>query len=454
MKEFKNKKILLSPHSPMTNALEKYLSLNGIEIVGFIDKNKEGNKIFKIQTIDKESFDEILILSPNHFNVIYNEYIQYIKPSRILQVIIKDAKYFFERNIRNTAKKFAYEPRELNIKRSKIVFISKDFVSSNNKALFLYLVRNNIDTVILTNNIEQIEELKSFGLNYKVLDTKEADYEIAIAKYIIFDQANYTYLPKLHPEQKTIQLWHGVGLKDMSRIDNIKYDYFISTSHWTNETSFKNTFVAKEFLNCGYPRNDILLQNKENKYDTLFCDNNIMEFIKNTDGRLILYAPTHRESNPIIPLDFKSLNEQLKDLNFTMIIKFHPFVLKYYDNNSSISYSNIKFHNANGDIYPILKYFDILISDYSSIVYDFLLLDRPIIFFNYDIEEYTQNMPLLFDYDEYSPGQKVKTHDELIQAIQKKDSYKKERKKIKSKFFDLNLNMACENILNFIKETI
>jgi CDP-glycerol glycerophosphotransferase (TagB/SpsB family) len=64
--------------------------------------------------------------------------------------------------------------------------------------------------------------------------------------------------------QKTIQMWHGVGLKKMSiSYKDYPYDYFISTSNWTNETNFKNVFIkTKNFLNYGYPRYDVLLKEK------------------------------------------------------------------------------------------------------------------------------------------------------------------------------------------------
>ena len=94
---------------------------------------------------------------------------------------------------------------------------------------------------------------------------------------------------------------------------------------------------------------------------------------------------------------------------------------------------------------------DILITDYSSIAYDFLLLDRPIIFFDYDREIYERNMGgFLFDYDEFTPGIKVKNQDELISAIKEKDSYKEQRDYIKEIFFDSTNIRSSENIFKEI----
>lgn len=448
---YKNKQIYLSPHSPMTLALEQYLLKFDIKILGFIDKNKEGENISKIENLSS-NFDYIFILSPNHFNAIYESYLNFFSKEKLIKVEIKAGNYSFINSVKKEEKRFFYEPIKMQINRNKFVFISRGFISANNKALYIYCIKNKIDTTILTDNKEQIEELKQYKLPYEILDTKESDYEIAIAKYIIFDQGNYTYLPKLHYSQKTIQLWHGVGLKKMSKMNNITYDYFISTSNWTNETNFKNIFSAKEFLNFGYPRNDIFF--KEEDLDFLFCDRLILKTIlDNKDKKIVLYTPTHRENNNNLLLDFDSLNDKLKQLNTIFIVKLHPFILEFYSKIEEKTYSNIFFHNAFGDIYPLLKYIDILVSDYSSIVYDFLLLNKPIIFYNYDIDEYKKNVSLLFDYDEFSPGIKVKNQDELENSFSKKDEYREKREEIKNLFFDkIAQNESSKNIIDKIKE--
>lgn len=446
---YKNKKIYLSPHSPMTLALEQYLVMFDIKILGFIDKNKEGKNLFKIENLSS-NFDYIFILSPNHFNPIYKNYLNFFLKEKLIKIEIKAGNYSFIEEIIKEEKIFFYEPIKMQIDRKKVVFISKGFISSNSKALYLFCIKNKIDVIILTDNKEQIEELKENKLPYEVLDTKESDYEIAIAKYIIFDQGNYTYLPKLHHSQKTIQLWHGVGLKKMSMMNNIVYDYFVSTSNWTNETNFKNIFRAKEFLNFGYPRNDIFFK-KEDSLDFLFSDRLIVKTIlDNKDKRKVLYAPTHRENNKKLLLDFDSLDDKLKQLNTIFIIKLHPFILEFYLEIEQKKYSNIFFHNAYGDIYPLLKHIDILVSDYSSIVYDFLLLNKPIIFYIYDINEYKKNVSFLFDFDKYSPGIKVFSQDELVSSFFKEDIYQEKREKIRDKFFDKKVQIASRNILEDI----
>jgi CDP-glycerol glycerophosphotransferase (TagB/SpsB family) len=239
----------------------------------------------------------------------------------------------------------------------------------------------------------------------------------------------------------------------MNKLENINYDYFISTSDWTNETNFKKIFSAKSFLNLGYPRNDIFFKD-EDELDLMFCDRKIYEIAKKSFKKVILYMPTHRENQTKLNLDFQKLNQKLQEIDAIFILKLHPFMLDYYKNSGDLEYSNLFFHNAHGDIYPILKYVDTLVSDYSSVVYDFLLLDREVIFYNYDMDEYLKNVSLLFDYDEFSPGVKVKTQDELEKAISKqdaKDEYGKKREEIKELFFDkIARGGALKNIINIL----
>ena len=444
----KNQKILLAPHSPMSIVLKEYLVSSGYEVVGFIDKNKTDIDIYKIDKLDDVVFDIVLILSPNHFKAIYKEYLEYLPKEVIYKVTIQDYKYEFINDIKIKENKFV-RPKNLQIE-NKFAVISNDFISSNNKFFYIYCIKHNISVTMLTTNQKQIQELEKHHLPYKILDTQEGYEEILTAKYIILDQGNYNDLPPLDKNQRIIQLWHGVGLKKMSKLTNVTYDYFVSTSDWTNETNFKNIFLAKEFLNTGYPRNDVLNKEYKNRYSELFCDENILNFVKDTNSKIALYMPTHRATKVELPLDFEKLNRQLKDINFTMIVKLHPLVLEYYTDIEQQKFSNILFHNTQGDIYPLLNFVDVLISDYSSIVYDFLLLDRPIIFFNYDFDIYLKTIELLFDYDEYSPGIKVKNQDDLIKALTNKDNYKKERNKMKKLFFDDTYKDSCKNIIDII----
>ncbi len=466
MEIFRNKKIYIAPKTPISVAFKEYLAQAlDFEFLGFLDKVKEDNDVSKVEQIIEKEFDYIVIISPNHYKMIYSDYLKLINKNKISVILIEHNKYNILKKVVETRiskiEKYSKEIDEKCEKRKSIAFISKGFIDSNNKYLFLYLLKEKIDCYIITDNKEQIEELKEFDIPYYELESDEGDKAIARAKYLIFDQANYTYF-YISPNQKTVQLWHGVGLKKMSKLTNIEYDYFISTSNWTNETNFKNVFCAKEYLDCGYPRNDIFFKDEE-PIDLIFCNKEIYSLVKNKKHKKIaLYMPTIREylfnknmnlkEFDIVPIDFIKLNEELLNEDILLIVKLHPSVMEFFKELIvNEEFSNIKFHPTQGDIYPIIKYVDVLITDYSSIAYDFLLLDRPIIFFDYDRELYEKNMGgFLFDYDEYSPGINVKTEVELIIALKfLEDCFFIKREEIKDKFFKEN-GLVSKTLLNRI----
>ena len=458
-----HKKVFIAPHTPKSTMLEKVLkeTFMDVEILGFIDKEKVADNIFKIENITHKEFDFILIYSPNHFDAIYNEYKKKINSKKLIQIDVQNNSYIFNadseisknrmKNISfliklNLLKSFVTFFDFFNIKRDEIVFISKDFVGTNNKVLFIETLKNTKKTLLLTDNKKQIEEFNKNGIKTLYLGSIFSFYKLAKAKIVVQDQGNSNFLVKhLSSKQKKIQLWHGIPLKRMNKLVDVLYDYHISTSDFVNDTSLSLVVQAKKHLNLGYPRNDLLFVNLE-----------VYNLAKK--NKVVVYMPTHRESEPSfgnksikeLPLDLEKLNDFMKKQNTFFILKLHPFVSKLYENEN---FSNIVFYESQSDIYPVLKYTDILITDYSSVYFDFLLIDKPIVFFDYDYEEYSSNMNgFVYDYEENAPGEKVKTQDDLEKSIENilndKDLFKKQRMDILNKFFTFKDYKSSQTIID------
>ena len=125
---------------------------------------------------------------------------------------------------------------------------------------------------------------------------------------------------------------------------------------------------------------------------------------------------------------FESGGFDLNILNDNLVIKNEVFFVKLhsYTNSNVIErfsgFSNIKIINANvTDVYPFLLHSDCLITDYSSIYFDYLLLEKPIILFPFDITDYeSKSRELVFAYDEIMIGDRVNTFSELLFAIKDK----------------------------------
>ena len=285
---------------------------------------------------------------------------------------------------------------------------------------------------------------------------------MALSKVVVQDQGNFTYeINLLSPKQTTVKLWHGIHLKRMNKLVGVKYDYLISPSDFVNDTTLGEVIEAKEYKNYGYSRNDLLLKEELEKWDELFCDRELLEFAKNKNGtKLAVYMPTHRDSSSAAkpPLDFKLLNEELQKIDIYLIVKMHPFVLQLYKQNEYENYTNVLFHSTDGDIYPLLRYCDVLISDYSSVYYDFLLLNRPIIFFDYDKEEYERNIGgFVYDYKEFTPGMHVKSQEALHDALQKtlkchKEEFREQREKLYGQLYSYQDAQSSQRIAGLLGE--
>ena len=201
--------------------------------------------------------------------------------------------------------------------------------------------------------------------------------------------------------------------------------------------------------------------------------------IKNGNKKLV-FMPTYRtalgrvESSidrklnvlGIDNVDIEEVNEFLQENNINIIIKLHPAEESLYidsiKNLSNINLITKSYLDENNiDIYEILRYSDGLITDYSSVYFDYLLLDKPIIFFNNDISEYEENRGFLLEpVDYWMPGEKVKSYDEFKKGIEdiakNNDKYVEARRDIRNivhRHKDGNsCNRVNEKILEALKE--
>jgi CDP-glycerol glycerophosphotransferase (TagB/SpsB family) len=143
-----------------------------------------------------------------------------------------------------------------------------------------------------------------------------------------------------------------------------------------------------------------------------------------------------------IPLDWKNLDQDLAKMDCLMVLKLHPFVESHYQKLvNDFGVKRVKVYPSKKDIYPILKYSDLLITDYSSVYFDYLLLDKPIVFYCYDFEMYAENKDgWTYPFDEFTPGEKVYSacYKTLIEAIDNSlrlDTYVESRLNLATKLF-------------------
>lgn len=284
-----------------------------------------------------------------------------------------------------------------------------------------------------------------------------------------------------------INMWHGIPLKKI-QADNI-HDYYRNPRNWwerwtniprnisdekprdyvltTSENLveiFSSAFRTRNVLTSGYARTDYLISDEINNLllpVEQIEEKEVLDFLySKNSGKIVYYMPTFRDSEvkffEVMDLDLFQIFLEKNHILFC--IKLHP-KSKLRKEFAKISYRNIKIVHADSDPYVILKKTDVLVTDYSSIYFDFLLLDRPIVFFDYDLAEYlTKSREMYFEYEKVTPGEKAKDMKVLMEAILRGISedkayhseYKEYRKKIKKRMFDNSENVSSQRLFQDI----
>lgn len=351
------------------------------------------------------------------------------------------------------------------------------------KALYEYLISNekyrNYKFVWAFKNIEEHKYLiKNKNTELVNIDSKKFIEKLGQAKYWFF---NYTLPDYIVPKENQIfvQCWHGTPLKrlgcDLDHLDNAmnsisetrdryhteakKFNYFLSPSKFATE-KFISIWDLKKInkddcvLECGYPRNDFLYN-----YTTTDIDK-IKQRLK-LDGinkKIILYAPTYRDNQHSIEkgytyktnVDFDELQKKLSD-EYIILFRAHWLVAQEFDFEK---YKNFVIDVSNyDDINELYIISDILITDYSSVFFDFANLKRPIIFYMYDLEDYRDNIRGFYLELEELPGKIVKKEKELIEEIKfvnSKFEYDDKYKKFNKKFNYLDDGQSSKRVIEKI----
>lgn len=280
------------------------------------------------------------------------------------------------------------------------------------------------------------KQVQRFSLSYF--------YTLARAKYWVNNSRMPYYLQK-RKEGVYLQTWHGTPLKrlvfdmdDVYSADPMYKENFYRQSRRWDYLSSANTFSTEVFkrafqydnpmLEYGYPRNDILY--KKNNTD------DIMDLKKKlgipTDKKVVLYAPTWRDDDYVargqynfnLELDLKDMQRKLGE-EYIVIVRTHYFISEMLDLSA---YEGFAFNFSNyDDIAELYLVSDIMITDYSSVFFDYANLKRPILFFTFDLEKYRDKLRGFYlDIENELPGPLLKTSDEVMNAIKNIEQVKEE----------------------------
>lgn len=272
-----------------------------------------------------------------------------------------------------------------------------------------------------------------------------------------------------------IQFYHGIPLKKidinnltkLTGFKNLLYNYFLKKEYKNYKIIISSSAEVKKiykkvFMNSnvkifGFPRNDIFFNKR------FICEDFSKKLKLYNYKKIFLYAPTFRDkasdSQPFSEDFLNELNSYLENSNYLMLIKKH-----YADQVFSLGkpLSNIKDISFQvSDVQDLLVSVDVLISDYSSIIFDFLLTGRPIIFYSYDYKEYINNCrEMYYDYYHEMVGPFANSKHELFQMIKNIDTWSKDKEylnkieKLKNKFYYYQDGNSSKRLYKYLTEKI
>ncbi|TRW50196.1 hypothetical protein FM042_05005 [Aliidiomarina halalkaliphila] len=312
--------------------------------------------------------------------------------------------------------------------------------SDNSKSLFQYMQENSelladVRTVWITKNKGLVDN-KIF---LDICSLSSFWVSLRAKHFIVCHGSGELFYSRYFSKKKnTIVLWHAIMLKKYGFLDasytqkdynsikkeRDKYTLFLASSKLDAlSVSACNQLESDRVLITGLPRNDILFNPP-----AVSRLHGVSEHIKEIlNKKVILYAPTFRDGGltqffPFEDLKIESIAKYLRKNNAYMLIRPHQndrkniqrlkdLIRKHGERFILADINNVI------DVAEIIPYVDTIITDYSSIYLDALLLNCPCVFIPYDLEEYESARGIIYDYDMVTPGAKVKTQAEFLDAL-------------------------------------
>jgi|SRR5699024_332348 len=320
------------------------------------------------------------------------------------------------------------------------------------KTTFIVSFNDNLTSVIRSHKKivdgQQIITLKSHNCTEKFHDSDKdlyfnikkpvqfliSIYHIATSTHIIIDNYHgFLSNVKFRSKVTCTQVWHAAGAikkfglednsnksrskKAISRFKLVydKFDHIVVGSNSMAEI-FKKSFnvTSKPFLYTGFPRTDFFF----NKTEINQAKNKFRQKFPTIKGKkIILYAPTYRDNelnSMELQINLDNMYNKLHE-EYLLFLRLHPVVATNFKN----TYDDFIFDFSNYEnINDLLVWADILITDYSSIPFEFALLKKPIIFYMYDYHDYNQSRGIIKEVLHQLPGPISYDTDELISLIQ------------------------------------
>lgn len=327
--------------------------------------------------------------------------------------------------------------------------------NDNAKYLFVHVSEKmpEIDSAWISISKSTVNAIRMKGLKaFHVLSPRGAWFALT-SKYWFFNAYSSDIMFCLSGGAKLVNLWHGLPMKRIEfditsgplaeryvrrslkerffHPENFQRpDYLLAASSFFSETFARSFRIPVDrCLLMGYPRNAILACPEAERmafverYEPETTKSLILKLKEGTYNRVFVYLPTWRDSQRDFfshDFDLKTMDETLRSCNALLLLKPHANVS--VDKRAVEGLTNVVLCQSTMDIYPVLPYTDVLITDYSSVLYDYVLMKhKGIILYLYDYQEYVKERDFTRSFDELAIGMKTFDFASLLSTIREGD---------------------------------
>lgn len=283
-------------------------------------------------------------------------------------------------------------------------------------------------------------------------------YHVMTSRVCIYNINPPSYIP-FRKNQLLINTWHGFGIKVTGKyaphFDKRQFNKstcFLSQSEFYTDRVLRESFeYSGEIINTGAPRNDVLFSKKSKD-----IANQVKEKYNVKDKKIILYAPTFRNDfNLYMPsIDFTKVLNNIQNKfggEWVIFLRLHPMLTERVDLNRKY----IVDVSGYDDMQELLCASDILISDYSSTIWDFALQKRPVFIYADDLEKYKKSRGFYYNIED-APYLVAQNNEELCNNIQKFNNkdYLNKLEKFSAKVNSYENGQACKKVYEYISQKI
>lgn len=390
-----------------------------------------------------------------------------------------------ERSKRDLAQVSRMHPKERTV-----VFVATTYLGCNVKYAWLAFReqarREGITAWLLPQNAEQERQAASIGercFPHKYTDWSADHLHAALAAAVVVTCDHFLnpnpYAAALLAGARHVQLWHGISIKEIGLRNLVPlrhmtpqgarvlattgpYHRLVGTAA-AAEAEWRRWFAFDGYAPIGYPRNDVLLREPD-EADLLNVDTAMLATARAAHAagqRVVLYAPTFRNAKRgtwAVEAGVERLAKALAERGDLLIVNLHPVEQPMIPQLAQ-AIPSARFVAPRTDIYPLLRHTTELVTDYSSVMFDYLLLDRPIVLFRPDHAEYQARSRTLYDDKlDVQPGPTVASVNELLAVLRGRGAesaaYARHRRALRDKLHDHTDGRAGERLNALLQDEL